>query len=517
MSCHHSSRSPSDPGSDEGCTTRAPRAEHACRTALRDAAAGGTEAWQSLLYDRLRDQAVPAFINDDAITPAASIWTGSRLWLQAFRNADLQAGDRVVVAMPPSAAFVQVLVAALWQRLTIALAPVSASAELVQSLDARAIIHPSARTPHTWVPDGCAGPLAPPETLRPAETPRTPEARFLLRTSGTTGSARWFALSDTNVLSVLASHLPYFELKHGRVISVLPWSHAFGLVLDLLPAMFSGAEIIRDPEGGRSAESLLDLREAWGATHLSAVPLTIRRLLDHDDGQAFLSELHGGIVGGAPISAPLAEALSQTELRVGYGQTEASPGIALGDPGVWAPNYLGQPLGCTVRLRNEGELFFRGQNACIGQWTQDGLHRLDPERWVRTGDRAERRSDGLYFRGRTDDAFKLMNGRMVNAGPIEARLKEAFSAARDAFVWTPDGSHLAVALCWDDASESSSARQPSSATVRAHLGPLQDRLDATLFVNPADWPTTPKGSVDRSAVQSYLSDRVSPESSSVAS
>lgn len=511
--CRRSSHTSRPDGTCVSSTARAPRAEHACRTALSSAVAGEPHPWHSLLYDCLRDQAVPAFIDEGAITPAASIWTGSRLWVEAFRKANLEPGDRIVISMPPSAAFVQVLVAALWQRLTIALAPANASPKLVHELDARAIIHPSANTSHTWVPDGCAGPLGPPDTLRPPTTERTPEARFLLRTSGTTGTARWFALSDANVLSVLASHLPYFKLKHSRVLSVLPWSHAFGLVLDLLPALLSGAEIIRDPEGGRSASSLFDLRDAWGATHLCAVPLTIQRLLDHDNGLSFLMSLDGGIVGGAPVSAPLAEALTQTSLRVGYGQTEASPGIALGDPGVWAPNYLGRPLGCTVRIDTQGQLLFQGKNACIGQWTANGLAQLDPDRWVPTGDRAERRNNGLYFQGRTDDAFKLMNGRMVHAGPIEARLKEAFDGAHDVFVWTPDGSHLAVALCWDD----STAHRPADEEVCPHLKSLQDRLQTTLFVPPNDWPTTSKGAVDRSALQSYVSDRVSPHSSSLTS
>lgn len=511
--CPRSSSSSSGDCSDASRTARAPRVEHACRAALRDASNGAPNAWHDLLYDRLRDQAVPAFIDDNAITPAASVWTGSRLWVQAFRSADLQAGDRIVIAMPPSAAFVQVLVAALWQRLTIALAPPSASPELVQQLDARAFIHPEADTPHAWVPDGCAGPLAPPEALRSATTPRTPEARFLLRTSGTTANARWYGLSDTNVLSVLASHLPYFKLKHSRVLSVLPWSHAFGLVLDLLPALLSGAEIIRDPKGGRSAASLLELRDAWGATHLSAVPLTIQRLLDHDSGLSFLTQLAGGIVGGAPISAPLADALSQTELRVGYGQTEASPGIALGDPGVWAPNYLGRPLGCTVRISDEGELLFQGQNACIGQWSDDGLHPLDPERWAATGDCAERRNDGLYFQGRTDSAFKLTNARMVHAGPIEARIKEGIDDVHDAFVWSPDGTHLAVAFCWD----APHAQRPTNDAIRPYLGTLHKRLDTTLFLAPADWPQTPKGATDRVALQQRLTDLVSSHSSSVTS
>lgn len=510
--CHHSSPGFQRDQVDAPCTSRAPRVEHAFRTALNNAQTDSQNPWHSLLYDRLRDQAVPAFIDDSAITPAASIWTGARLWLQAFRNADLQAGDRVVLAVPPSAVFVQVLVASLWQGLTIALAPSNASPELVTQLDARAFIHPDADTPHTWVPDGCAGPLGPPEILRAATTPRTPEARFLVRTSGTTDTARWFALSDVNVLSVLASHLPYFCLKHSRVLSVLPWSHAFGLVLDLLPALFSGSEIIRDPEGGRSPESILALRDAWGATHLSAVPLTIQRLLDHDGGLSLLKDLSGGIVGGAPISAPLADTLSQTSLRAGYGQTEASPGIALGDSGVWAPNYMGRPLGCTVRIDDDGELLFQGQNACIGRWTDGGLASLDPDRWVATGDRAERRGDGLYFRGRTDSAFKLLNGRMVQAGPVEARLKEAFDAARDVFVDTPNGEHIAVVFCWDAAQSD----RPSRDAVCSHLGALCDRLEATLFLDPADWPTTPKGAADRDALHQHLVTHLSSHSSSLA-
>ena len=488
---------------------RAPRAEQACRAALERATTSDANPWHDLLYNRLRDCAVPAVIDNDAITPAASIWTGSRLWLQAFRAAELQAGDRIVIAMPPSAAFLQVLVAAIWQRLTVALAPPEGAEALVDTLDARALIHPSSDSPHNWMPDGCAGPLRPPHALRTARHDRTPDARFLLRTSGTTTEGTWYALSDANVLSVLATHLPYFCLKHARVVSVLPWHHAFGLVLDLMPALLSGAEVIRDPEGGRDAESILALRDAWGATHLSAVPLTMQRLLAHDEGPGFVSQLQGGIVGGAPISAPLADTLDGSSLRVGYGQTEASPGIALGDAGVWAANYLGQPLGCSVRIADDGELLFQGQNACFGTWTTEGLVRLDPDRWVATGDRAKRKRDGLYFRGRKDDSFKLANGRMVPASRFEATLKEAFDAAHDAFLFSPDGTSIAVALCWDEATS-----PPSTSKIGAHLGPLHARLAHTLVLSPNDWPTTPKGASNRDLLREKLHKRLTSHAAS---
>jgi acyl-CoA synthetase (AMP-forming)/AMP-acid ligase II len=459
--------------------------------------------WHSLWYDALRDQALPALISDGTITPAASLWTGARLWCDAFRASALKPGDRLVIAMAPSAAFVQVLVASIWEGCSIALVPPSEDVpRLLQALDARAAVA-DLQHPHVWRPEGFAGPRSTPDALRAADAPPAPDIRFLLRTSGTTGQARWVALSDRNVLSVLASHLPHFEMGNARLISVLPWWHAFGLVLDLMPALLSGAEIIRDANGGRDPGSILTLSRTWGATHINAVPLTIQRLLDHRGGLAFLKRLHGGIVGGAPISAPVAEQMQHTTLRVGYGQTEAAPGICMGDRGVWAANYLGMPVGCTVHLADDGELLFEGSNACAGFWADGMLHRKDPNRTVATGDRARRTDAGYFFEGRTDDTFKLPNGRLLEASIWETKLKSQFSALHDALLYAPDGSTLALALCVSDADA------PPLDEVRSALNGLQQHLDRIDTVAPDDWVRSPKGDVAREAMADRLAQTAS--------
>jgi len=460
--------------------------------------------WHDLWYEFLRDRALPALIADGAITPAASLWTGARLWTEAFRKAGLSAGDRLVVALDPSPAFVQVLVAGLWESLSVALLPPGGHPEeALSALDACATVAANEHR-HAWTPDGCSGPRTSPETLRSAATPRTPDVRFLLQTSGTTGLARWIALSDRNVLSVLASHLPHLHLQDARVLSVLPWSHAFGLVLDLLPALLAGAEIIRDPEGGRSPDRMLSLRDSWGATHLNAVPLTVDRLREHSRGRHLLSNLEGGIVGGAAVSGPLAEALSDTQLRVGYGQTEASPGITLGARGDWAANYLGVPVGCEVDVTPSGELRFRGPNACLGTWRDGRLHRADPDRWVHTGDLVKRDGEAFYYRGRTDDAFKLPNGRLVHAGEWEARLKERFDVLHDALVYTCEGVDVGVALCPDP---DAAADLPSGEAVRDCLRPLDSWVTGISAIDPKDWSALPKGEVDRRTLTQRLAAR----------
>jgi len=464
--------------------------------------------WHDLLYDRLRDEALPALIVDETITPAASLWTGSRLWVQAFRGSNLRSGDRLVIALPPSTAFVQVLVAALWEGYTVAPAPPDEDLPpLLDHLDARAAVTTTS-APHAWGSDQYAGPRSTPGALRSPDTAPTPDVRFLLRTSGTTNHARWIALSDRNVLSVLASHLPHFSLHDARVLSVLPWTHAFGLVLDFFPALLSGSELIRDPDSGRNPESLLHLRDAWGATHLSAVPLTIQRLLDVPNGPALLRDLEGGLVGGAPISGPLADRLASTNLRVGYGQTEAAPGIALGPRGKWEPHYLGRPLGCTVDVAEDGELLFQGPNACVGVWREDGLDRAPPDRTVRTGDLVERKGEDLYFRGRKDNAFKLSNGRLVQASALESDLKTRHPSLHDALVFTPNGDDVAVAVC-----PNAPDQAPSEEDVRSVLGSLSSRLVWTTAIAPEAWTTYAKGSVDRQSMTQTLTDQYQSDSS----
>ena len=456
--------------------------------------------WHPLLYERLRDEGLPVVVDKGTITPAGSLWTGARLWTHAFREASLQAGDRLVLALPPSTAFVQVLIAALWEGLTVAIAtPTEDVGALCDELEARGAVGPQPG-PHTWTPAGQTGPHHSPDTLRTPAAPPTPHVRFLMRTSGTTQLARWIALSDRNVLSVLASHLPRLTLRRARVLSVLPWSHAFGLVLELLPALMAGAEIIRDPDGGRDPAALVQRADTWGATHLSSVPLTIQRLLEVEGGTALLRRLHGGIVGGAPVPGPLAEQLSETRLRAGYGQTEAAPGITLGPPGRWAAHYLGRPLGCSVDVTEDDELRFHGPNAYVGVWRRhEGLDRRSPDGPVHTGDLVRRDGDDLYFEGRKDTTFSLSNGRLVPAGALEGRLKRAHPALHDALLYTPDGTNVALALC-----AASPAARPSEDALRDTLGALGTRLVQTTVVPPDDWAQRPKGTVDRAAMTDRL-------------
>ena len=457
------------------------------------------EEWRRLLFERFRDRPLPLLVSEYGTIPAASMWTGSRIWIGAFREIGLQPGDRVVVALPPSPAFLQVLIAGIWQELSLAFVPETAMVEnMLQQVDARCIIALN-KGPHTLTPNGVAGPDYPPPQLRSTVAAPSPEARFLLQTSGTTGKPRWIALSDRNILSVLHYHIEALNLHEARVLSVLPWNHAFGLIIDLLTSLFSGAEIIRDVHGGRQPDSIISLAKTWEATHLSAVPLTLKRLFALESGKELLHSLKGGVVGGAPVSSKLASLLQETNLRVGYGQTEASPGIALGNTGQWKANFLGAPLGCTIKIDEDNQLWFKGNNACHGEWTKEGLHVFQHDRWVATGDRVTQDADGLLYRGRINDRFKLENGKMVEAGAYEVLLKESIDPIEDALLYSENGESLKLLVRTLD------EQMNVIETVRDCLGSLSKLLEDVSILPEEAWVRTRKGDIAREATLQALS------------
>jgi acyl-CoA synthetase (AMP-forming)/AMP-acid ligase II len=284
---------------------------------------------------------------------------------------------------------------------------------------------------------------------------------------------------------------------------VLPWHHVFGLVMALMAAIVGGAGVVHRGIA-TSTDHIVELAASIGATHLSMVPLTASRLAAAPGGRALLSSLAGGVIGGAPIGAPLARALSATRLRVGYGQTEAGPGISLGELGGFEAGTLGRPVGCDVRIV-DGELWFRGPNACIGVF-RDGQHiALEPDRWVATGDLVDCDGQGrLRFLGRRAECWKLPNGRMVVPGPLETAIARAIGGDAEALVWaSPDGAAIDVVVGVD----------VDERAVRDALGSLAARM-GTLHVLPSDaWARTNKGSVDRARTLIVARSHTSPETS----
>jgi acyl-CoA synthetase (AMP-forming)/AMP-acid ligase II len=459
--------------------------------------------WQERLRNRLFEQPYPLWVDSEGVLPAASLWFLMRECLQLLRDEGVHAGDRVVLALPPHRDFLAWMLAALWQGCTIAIAPPTSNSEaLAKFFSAKAVIDRDGVKKYFF-----------------GESMSTPDVCLLLATSGTSSAPRWIALSERNIFSVIDSHLPVLNLNDAhssshnaaRVMSLLPLHHAFGLVIDFFIAFFAGAEIVRDAEGGRDVGRIIRLAQEHEITHCSFVPLQVKRLAVLPEGRDFLRRLQGGVIGGAPVNNELATFLRSTRLRVGYGQTEAAPGITLGEPGVWQEHYLGKALGCETRISADGVLEFRGDNAHAGLWTEQGLVRYAEGRWVATGDYVQASNDalsqGYVFVGRANDAFKLANGRFIPAPEWEMMFRSHVEGCSEAMIFSSDGERCTICLTFQH--EHQMLTDEQARTFILNCLPISEELLGDVHVVPLDaWRYTPKGSTDRRAMQNLFAKRL---------
>lgn len=243
---------------------------------------------------------------------------------------------------------------------------------------------------------------------------------FFLFTSGTSNDRKCIGISSENLNAVFRTHIPHLHFREGLALSTLPFTHIFGLVLDLFLSLEFKKSIVRAEIGGitRILPSLKNDKFS-----ISGVPFLFQRL---KEAGFSLHNMVGGIVGGAPISQVLSDYLKNSKIQVGYGQTEASPGILLGKPGEFFGGYIGREIGLQVSRDLNGQLSFKGENGFTESLDEEGIHRHLPERWIETGDIVEKEGDLYFYRGRIVNTFKLSNGKMFSPENLETWFFDEF-------------------------------------------------------------------------------------------
>ena len=264
----------------------------------------------------------------------------------------------------------------------------------------------------------------------------------LAASSGTSGDPKVVMLTEAGLLADLTAGLELYEFaRGGRYAKLLPYTHAFGLVCDLLAPLATGGTIALPHASTTFVAELPHM----APTALNLPPRAAAMLADLlDAGTYKLPSLRKILCGGAGLAASVTRRLRVHGIEAFgcYGLTECSPCVSVNRDSWHKDGSCGVALRCNeVRVGESGEVLVRGANVMAGYLGRPELTaaRIDGDGWLHTGDVGHIDKDGfLYVDGRLDDVIVLADGTMV-APEILERALGAHPAIAQALVYSmPD-------------------------------------------------------------------------------
>ena len=319
-------------------------------------------------------------------------------------------------------------------------------------------------------------------------------------TSGTTGRPKGVVLTRGNQLASVRAAAAVLPLAPGdRWLASLPFFHVGGMGIIhrclaagacvVLPESFSGADL------GRAIEK-------DGATHLSVVDATLRRILEARGGRALPDRVRAVVVGGGPVSPALVDVCPKALAT--YGLTETCAMVTLVRPG--APlaqrTTAGQALpGIGLRIAEDGVIEVRGPTLMRGYLddtmaTMAAIH----DGWLRTGDLGALDADGsLQVLSRREDLI-ISGGENVYPAEVEQALREHADVADAVVFGVPDATWGEVPFAMVV------LRQPGTPDLRAFLEPRLARFKLPRIVFAGEIPRLANGKPDRVAVRASVNE-----------
>ena len=283
----------------------------------------------------------------------------------------------------------------------------------------RAVIEDDAAALDATLLDASHASIVGPESFSPSsETPIRLSGHTLIRTSGTTGGARWIRHTADAHLSSAARATERLGLVQQDAWGwCLPMHHVGGLSI-LWRCALVGASVLCPPSHLSLATWLGQGTETRRPTHLSVVPTQLRDIVQA--GRTPAPTFRSIIVGGAHVSAKLlADAMAAGwPIRTTYGMTETASMITLSD--VWTEKpeghvHAGTPFDGVDIEAPAGRI--RVRSATLGTEV------AAPDGWLVTSDSGFQDTAGRWvISGRTDRII-ISGGENLDPDRIERAIR----------------------------------------------------------------------------------------------
>lgn len=263
----------------------------------------------------------------------------------------------------------------------------------------------------------------------------------IVYSSGTSSASNGIMLSQKNICCNVVSGLEKYRFSDkDRLLQLIPYYHAFGLVCDLLAPLLSGVTICV-PD---SREQFFSQMAFFQPTILNVPPAVAEALLlllkNTENAKAVTGgQLSKILCGGAELRGELTEEFLCWNIKAlgCYGASECSPCISVNRDEYYKAGSAGIPLNCNVvRIAEDGEILVSGDNVMLGYYNDiERTNQVIVNGEYHSGDLGYMDEDGfLYVTGRKSNLIVFEDGTKCLPEILEKRILE-HTAVREVVVF----------------------------------------------------------------------------------
>ncbi|MBR4767499.1 MAG: acyl--CoA ligase [Lachnospiraceae bacterium] len=349
----------------------------------------------------------------------------------------LQAGDRVGVYCSNSYAFVKSYLAVVTSGMTALILPIHLDETSVfgctMKYGLKAVFYQPENEEKTTFAR-THGSKAVFLSTEDAETEKTPifedvkatDPAVIMFTGGTTGKSKGTLLSNEAVMQGTVNGCYGLKDIFGeRYLLVLPLSHVFGLIRNLMSALYTGSTMFIC----RNNKDMFRDIAMFRPTVMVMVPALAEMALTLSKkfGRNMLGDdLKYVICGAAMVPPYLIREYDKRNMVLlpGYGLTESANLVSGNPENLSHPDSVGLLYPNQELKIENGELLLKGRNIMSGYVGEEEAS-FDEGGWFHTGDLARIDEDGfLYITGRIKEIIVLPTGENVSPAEVESYFNE---------------------------------------------------------------------------------------------